>query len=304
MVEEMVDDTTPAPPPSPPSLPPPLPPPPGSGGPYAYLPPPPPGGLVPRRPPRRSVVWTVVGSVLAVGLLAASAFQVVDLLAHGERELVWVFDEPITTLVVDQSGDGSVHVVGAPVDEVTVRARVGDGLRDTAFGHRVMGDRLEVTASCPNFGGVWCSVDYEIEVPHDTVVRVHNDEGTRVENIAGDVEVRSSGSIDVSGLSGLTLLSTGNGSVRASAMRSEVVEASSINGSVHVTMEVPPRSVIAKTGDGSVEVLVPRTADTYSVDVDSDVGSRTVDVVSDPTSERRLTARTSNGSARLGYTGS
>jgi DUF4097 and DUF4098 domain-containing protein YvlB len=151
---------------------------------------------------------------------------------------------------------------------------------------------------------VWCSVDYVIEVPHETRVEIDNDDGTRVENISGDVEVRSSGSIEAEGLSGLVLLSTDYGSVRATGMRSQVVEAGSDNGSVRISMEVPPRTVIAKSDNGSVEVLVPRTDDTYSVDVDTDFGSRTIDVATDPLSSRRLTARTSNGSARLGYSGS
>lgn len=268
------------------------------------LPPPPPGGLRARRPPRRSALWLVVGSVVAIGLLAVSTFQVVDLLAHEEREGTWTVTEPITTLVVDQSGDGSVHVIGAPVDAVTVRARISDGLRPTARAHRVVGDRLEVTASCPNFGGVWCSVDYEIEVPHGTLVQVRNDDGTRVENISGDVDVRSSGSIDVAGLSGSVQLSTDNGSVRATGMRSPVVDVESDNGSVWITSEVPPKSVIATSDNGSVEVLVPRTDHRYAVDVDTDNGSSTNEVVTDPMADRRLTARTSNGSVRVAYAGS
>lgn len=282
----------------------PLPPPPGSGGPYGFLPPPPPGGLVPRRPPRRSLLWVVVGSVLAAGLLAVTSFQLVDVLAHGESDLTWVVDEPVTTLVVDQAGDGNVHVVGAPVDRITVEAHISEGLRSTSYGHRVIGDRMEVTSSCPNFGAVWCSVDYVIEVPHGTDVRISSDDATRVEDISGDVEIRSHGSIEASGLSGLAILSTKYGSVRATGMRSSVVEAGSGYGSVRITSEVAPRSIIAKSGNGSVEVLVPRTGDAYSVDVDSSHGSETIDVAVDPRSERRLTARTSSGSARVGYAGS
>ncbi len=218
--------------------------------------------------------------------------------------MTWVVDEPVSSLVVTKSGDGTVHVVGAPVERVTVRGRVSEGLRATGYGHRLLGDRLEVTASCPNFGGTWCSVDYVIEVPYDTGVRIRNDTGVRVENISGEVEVRTNGAIEVAGLSGLTILATDGGSVRATGMRSAVIEAESDNGAVRVTSEVAPRSIIAKSDNGSVEVLVPRTGDTYSVDIDTDFGSQTVEVVVDPASERRLTARTSNGSARIGYSGS
>lgn len=310
MVEENLDDTfdetvgtvteetRPLPPP------PPSPPPPGSGGPYGYLPPPPPGGLVPRRPPRRSSAWIVAGSALSVVLLAFTAFQFVDVMAHGEHDVTWVVDEPVSSVVVTKVGGGGVHVVGAPVDRVTVQGHIGEGLRATAFDHRLVGDRLEVTASCPNFGGTWCSVDYLIEVPYETDVRIRTDAGVRVENISGEVEVRADAAIEVSGLSGLVLMSTGDGSVRATGMRSEVIEAESGNGSVSISTYVAPRSIIAKSGNGSVEVLVPRTGDSYSVDIDSNLGSQDVEVVVDPASDRRLTARTSNGSARIGYSGS
>lgn len=269
--------------------------------PWAGLPAPPrPQG----RPPRRSVAWLVVGSALALGLLVASTYQFVDVMAHDERNLTWVVTEPVTTLVVDHGGDGSVHVIGAPVDEITMTLEVSDGLRPTAYDHRVVGDRLEVSASCPNFGSTWCSVDFLIEVPHGTVVRIRNDDTTRVENITAEVEVHSSGSVDVSGLTGTALLQTENGSIRATGLRSEVVNASSENGSVRISTDVAPRSVIATSDNGSVEVLVPRTGESYAVDVDSDHGSTTNEVASDPVSDRRITARSDNGSARVAYNAS
>ena len=236
--------------------------------------------------PRRSPVWLIAGSVLAAVLLVGTTYQVVDVLAHDEHSHRWV-------------------VIGAPVDRVTIEARVSDGLRATTFGHRVVDDRLEVDASCPGFGSVWCGVDYVIEVPHDTVVEIANDEGgTRVEDVRGRVEVTSSGLIDVSGLSGLVVLRSENGAVRATGLRSEVVEARSSNGSVRVASEVAPRSVIATSDNGSVEVLVPRTGDSYAVDVSSDNGSTTNEVITDPEAIRRITARSDNGSVRVAHSGS
>ena len=255
--------------------------------------------------PRRSPVWLIASSVLAAVLLVGTTYQVVDVLAHDEHSHRWVVTDPVATLQVDAGGDGSVHVIGAPVDRVTIEARVSDGLRATTFGHRVVDDRLEVDASCPGFGSVWCGVDYVIQVPHDTVVEIANDEGgTRVEDVRGRVEVTSSGSIDVSGLSGLVVLRSENGAVRATGLRSEVVEARSSNGSVRVASEVAPRSVIATSDNGSVEVLVPRTGDSYAVDVSSDNGSTTNEVITDPEAIRRITARSDNGSVRVAHSGS
>lgn len=276
----------------------------------ATRPPAPPSPLEPAGPsgpapgPRRSSMWLVAGSVLAVVLLVATTYQAVDVLAHDEHDHRWVVTEPVSTVDVDLAGDGSVHVIGAPVDRITIRARVSDGLRPTRFGHRVVDDRLEVRASCPGFGSVWCSVDYVIEVPHDTEVRIDDEGGTRIEDVRGPVEVTSSGSIEVSGLTGLAVLRSENGTVRATGLRSEVIEARSSNGSVRVATEVAPRSVIAASDNGSVEVLVPRTGDRYAVDVSADNGSTTNEVVTDPEAARRITARSGNGSVRVAHTGS
>lgn len=261
----------------------------------------PPHASSPGSPPRRSGAWVLAGSVLAAVLLVATTYRFVEVLAHEEHDRTWVVTEPVTTLDIHHSGDGSVHVIGAPVDVVTIDARVSDGLRATAYDHRVVGDVLEVTASCPNFGSTWCRVDYVVEVPHGTVVRMRADGGARVESVTADVEVRSEGSIDVSGLTGAVLLASENGSVRAVGLRSEVVDARSSNGSVRVSTDVAPRSVVARSDNGSVEVLVPRTADRYAVDVDSRNGRTTNEVGTDPLAERRLTARSDNGSVRVAY---
>lgn len=270
------------------------------------VPPVPPAPVEPAGPgrgPRRSPAWLVAGSVLAVVLLVVTTYQVVDVLAHDEHDHRWVVTEPVVAVHVDLTGDGSVHVVGAPVDRITIGARVSDGLRPTRFGHRVVDDRLEVRAACPGFGSVWCAVDYVIEVPHDTEVRITSDGGTRVEDVQGAVEVTTSGSIDVSGLTGLAVLRSENGAVRATGLRSEVVEARSSNGSVRVSTAVAPRSVIAASDNGSVEVLVPRTGDRYAVDVSADNGSTTNEVVTDPEAARRISARSGNGSVRVAHTG-
>ena len=77
-----------------------------------------------------------------------------------------------------------------------------------------------------------------------------------------------------------------------------------IAGSVRVASEVAPRSVIATSDNGSVEVLVPRTGDSYAVDVSSDNGSTTNEVITDPEAIRRITARSDNGSVRVAHSGS
>lgn len=274
------------------------------GGPAPAPPPPPSGPGGSGRPPRRTRLWSVVGGVAAVALLAGMTYDIVGQIAHEEFVVTSVVTDPVTTLEVDQSADGDVHVVGADVAVVTITARVSQGLRRSGHAHRVIGDRLVVRASCPTIGSSWCSVDYVIEVPRNMAVVIGGGGSVVVEGVAGRVSVESAeGSIQASGLGGPVLLRSTSGSVRATDLRSEVVDARSTNGSVSVSLDVAPTSVVARTINGSAEVLVPRTEDRYAVDVDAVNGSPSNEVVSDPSAPRRLTARSINGSARVAYHG-
>jgi DUF4097 and DUF4098 domain-containing protein YvlB len=145
-------------------------------------------------------------------------------------------------------------------------------------------------------------VHYEVHVPVDVDVVVHGDHRISVSGTSGSVEaVTDSGSIRVSDVTGALVLRSDNGGVFAERVRSEFVDARSDNGSVRVALLAPPRSVIASTDNGSVEVVVPRTADAYAVDVDSDLGSTRNDVRTDSFSARHISARSDTGSATVRY---
>ena len=118
-----------------------------------------------RRPGLRTA-WLVLGCVVAVPALGFGTVNVVSLLAHEERTEVRTVDADGVAVLDVHNGAGSVEVVGVEgADEVTVRARISEGLRATGHRVEVEGDRLEVRGSCPLVGGDWCEVDYTIEVP-------------------------------------------------------------------------------------------------------------------------------------------
>lgn len=290
---------------------PPPPPPPGDGhGPVWGRPPPPrwggPGDPPPQgppaRPPRRTWAWMALGTVLAVPLLVFGVYQVAALLAHEETTTVRTYPAAdIVTLEVRNDG-GSVHVVGADVDEITVTAEISHGLRRTGHGQRVEGDRLVLDGTCPNFGSVWCDVTYRVEVPTGTDIDLDAEEEVEVRGIDGAVRVHTSNaSVEASDLGGQVDLRSSNGSVRATRLTSEVTEARSSNGSVRVSFREPPRAVTAVTSNGAVEVVVPDDGEPYAVDIDTSNGSTDNSVSTDPVSQRHIAARTSNGSATVRY---
>ena len=110
----------------------------------------------------------------SVGVRSTSS----TLVAHEERTEVTTYDAAdVDVLDVDNS-NGSVTIVGAAErDEITVTARISDGLRATGERQTLVDGRLELRASCPVIGSEWCDVKYTIEVPADIEVRAETDDG-------------------------------------------------------------------------------------------------------------------------------
>jgi Putative adhesin len=231
-----------------------------------------------------NVAWLVVGSVVAIAVLAWTTFQVVDLLAHGRRTETVTITEPVDVVDVSASS-GFVHVVATERDTITLTASISDGLRETSTSQRVVDGRLVVRSSCPAFGGVWCSTDYTLEVPTGTAVRVRADNGqVRVSGATGDVDAASD-----------------NGSVVIDDARAESVSARSDNGRVELRFSSAPMSVTALSDNGSVEIILPDTAVDYRVDASSDNGDVDAAVRTDPASDRVITARSDNGRVTVRY---
>jgi hypothetical protein len=223
--------------------------------------------------------------VLAAGALGWGTFSLIDLLAHGERDVESTIDAPIARIDIgNDSGDVAV-VARADVERVTVTTRVSDGLRATGVSEQVSGDALRLRGTCPNVGGTWCSVTYTVEVPAGTEVRVRAEDGdVHLAGPLGDVDVASD-----------------DGSVVADGIASDGVLARSDHGRVVVRLSEPPSSVEASSDHGRVEVIVPDEPGAFRVDVSTDHGSTDVQVRTDPASPRTIRASSDHGSVVVRY---
>ncbi len=275
--------------------------------PYSMLPPPPPappGPTLVRTGPTINVAWLALGSLAAVVGLLFSTLEVVGLLAHEERDEQIRIDDPAVAVLDVASDGGTIEIVGADTEVVRIDARVSEGLTETDFRQEVVGDRLQVRVRCKAVvSNLWCRADLRIVVPRDLEVKVRADhDRISLRAIEGRVDAESSnGTVEAEALSGATRLHSGNGTVRATRLRTESIQAASSNGSVRLEFGVAPLSVIARSGNGSVEVAVPRGDAGYAVDVRSGNGSTENLVRADPDSERRIVATSSNGSVTVRY---
>ncbi len=259
-----------------------------------------PGGSRRSRGPSRTtvVLWRILAGVLVVAGLIWGTYNVITVLAHEERvETERFAAADVTQLDVD-TANGSVRIVAADTDEITVRAEISEGLRRTGERREVVDGVLQLHATCPAIGSDFCWVNYEVRMPRDIPITVHADSGRiTVSGSEAPIELDGdNGSLELTDLSGPLNVSTDNGRVEGRQLRSSQVRADSDNGRVLLEFVAAPTTVEATSDNGSVEVVVPDDGEAYRVSMNSDNGDEHLEVRTDPDSDRSLVLMSDNGS--------
>jgi len=248
--------------------------------------------------------WRIGGSVVTVFVLAMALMNLLGLLAY-HREPIDT-DAPgagLTGLDVEIEF-GTVEIVGVDSSTIHVEGTVTSGLLRTRHHEGIEGDRYLVSSSCK--GGPashFCEVDYRIEVPEGLAVRVDADDAdVTVRDLRGRVDVRTSNRVvRADSLSGEVSLESSNDDVLASGMGPGAVRIVTSNARVEAAFSEPPERVEIETSNDDVDVVVPDTVDFYAVDLETSNGTPRAEIRTDPTSDRVLAVRTSNGDVRVSY---
>jgi hypothetical protein len=251
--------------------------------------------------PGTRLAWRVVAGLAAAALLLWGVTQTVSVLAHEEHTETVTFPAAGVAEIDVRLESGSVDIVAADVEEITVRARISDGLRRTGHDERLVDGRLVLEGTCPIFLSTFCAVHYDVQVPRDLDVVAHLDSGRlEVVGVHGSVEAASdNGSVAVTDVVGDIAIHSDNGSLEGEGLDAETVTASSDNGSIDLGFAEAPTTVTAESDNGSVELRLPEVAGGYLVDMDTDNGSTDLGVATDPGSTRRITATSDNGAIRV-----
>ncbi len=260
------------------------------------------------RPPvshRARTAWKAAASIATVVVLIWGLTTVVSQVAHEERTEVTTYD-PAGLSTLDVAIDsGSLTVVGTDRDDITVTARISDGLRATSVTRQVEGDRLVLRGGCSAFFSTFCDVSYTVEMPASMAVRARIDQdGIRLTGVEGDIDVHSdNGSVNITGSGpGPLMIGSDNGRVTAVDLRSAEVDARSDNGDVTLAFRRNPRAVRATSDNGSVAVAVPDDGTSYAVSTGTDHGSSSVAVRTDPDAAATISARSGHGDVQVTYT--
>ena len=249
-------------------------------------------------------LWLVLASAAAVFALGFGTLQAASVVAHEERTEVSTLDAAdLDSLAVDNSA-GSVDVIGVDgADDVTVQARISDGLRAT--GHEITSRDgvLFVTGSCPLFGSEWCEVDYTIEVPTDMYVDVTARDGVSLADLDGGVSVGSStAAVELVRVGGEVTASANQSRVEGDDLTADAVDASANQGRITLEFATSPRHVTARANQGRIDIVLPDDPGvTYATDTSANQGSVRDEIRQDPGSDRSITVEANQGNVTIAY---
>jgi hypothetical protein len=216
----------------------------------------------PRRWRRRTKVLVAAGSLVAV----AGSVVALDCALRDRDSQTRHFDQPINSVSVDISA-GSIRLVGTNESTITVESSSRGGIRGPNHHERVENGRLVITSSCPlHLLTPSCEIDYTVHVPsHVSVEMDGNGLDARIESITGDLDVAING------------------------------------GDVDAAFSAAPRNVKMRANGGSIDVVIPNDQSTYRTESSSNGGSSTVDVRTDPASDRSIDVHTNGGRITVRY---
>lgn len=260
-------------------------------------------------PPARSSgagkVWTTIGLVLAIAIVAALAGSAVGGVAYQPLTLRHrEFAALVTSVSVRvSSGDITIEHSTDPGNEVATSGV--HGLTYPTDQEQVVGHTLVITSSCgPSIPfNNRCTRDYVLRLQPQVAVIADSDQGSvKITGMDGALSLHSDqGDVTVIGGSNTVQASSGQGDVTVTRSVSTSVSVNSGQGDVSVDLMTPPTRVSASSGQGGVTVELPRGPSSYRVRASSGQGSVTNRVGNNPASARVIDATSGQGDVIVGY---
>lgn len=246
--------------------------------------------------------------VLVVLVLAAIAL----LIGGGSWALAWATRTTETssrtmpaasTIEIESQRSGDIEVIGSDRSDIRLTTKQHRSI----FGRphskvELSGGHLRLDGHCSEFellgSDATCAINYRLEVPRDTIVRLQASSGdVSAVDLGGEADLRTrSGDVHVVDVGGRSLhLETISGDVHAVTSASNI-DAVTTSGDVHLRASNPSH-VRARTVSGDVHVSVPDR--TYAVTTHEVSGDDHVDVRTDPRAPRSIQATTTSGDVHV-----
>ncbi|MCG5215828.1 DUF4097 family beta strand repeat-containing protein [Streptosporangium soli] len=185
-----------------------------------------------------------------------------------------------------EADSGTVDVVESDRQGIRVTERLSWSRNKPETSHKVQGDTLGLTFTCPTTWGwgalgVTCDVSYQVEVPKGLRVKVSSDSGVlTLKNLSGEVEATTdSGTVEASGLTGKQVVTkTDSGDMNlAFAGRPDKVTTSTDSGNTVIHVPQGPYNIVAKTESGEKDIKAASAPSAqHAIELSSDSGSMEV----------------------------
>ncbi len=245
-----------------------------------------------------------VGLPFVIGAAVVGALGVVGGFAQtSERHVV---SYPWSGGAITLHTDGDVTVQVGTGSQVGVTYTEHYQLKKPTVTSATTGGGVQLTASCPGavvvFGNS-CAINYVLTVPAAAALDLHSGDGDI--HVSGSTAALSlntgDGGIEFDNVSGDVVAHSGDGDISGTQVSSQNLQATTGDGSIHVTWSVTPTTVAATTGDGGIHLVVPQDSGPYRTSTHTGDGSTHVSIATNPTASPSITAESGDGSITIGY---
>lgn len=253
---------------------------------------------------RAARIWRITGVVTVAFVLLMGAGQTLAVVAKQTRTENTEFPNAVHKLQL-VTGSASVRVKPGVEGRVLLTKRLDwtvsePKVRAVVDAAGVMSVDVQCRRQLPFYN---CGAQIELEVPAGTEITGRVTSGSvELSDLTGPVELDGdSGSINLTRLTGEVRARTGSGMVQGDGLRSSRVKVSSGSGAVQLDFATAPTDVNVSTNSGSATMYLPRGSH-YRVSGRTGSGSSQIDAsLGDASSPNSLTAEVGSGALQIGY---
>ena len=237
--------------------------------------------------------------IALIGLGAVFVAGVVTF-AGAEDRATFTHAGPIRQVEVDVEA-GEVEIVAHQANEARV-----ERTREYIWGEPEVRETfvdgvLRLEASCRRFVAVGCKVDYRVELPVATAVRIRTKAGSvAVREMGGTIDARTAaGTIRLDRTRGPVQANTSAGNIEGTDIVAQFVDATTDAGRIRLSLSEPSQRMGLETDAGGIDLALPPAPGGYRVTTDTGAGKVEVTVAQDPSAARAINAKTGAGNIRI-----
>jgi len=205
--------------------------------------------------------------------------------------------------VTIQAASADLELHTGDVSEIAVDRKYNRNLFGSEPKEKYSDGKLQLKDTGCGFLSFGCDTHYVITVPKELKVTIQSSSGDlKVSQLPAGVTLQtSSGAIEFDHIGGPVSLKSSSGDISGENLSATAVTAQSSSGDVELSFDLAPQSIDAQTSSGDVDLRLPTGPEMYKVDADSNSGDESVNVRTDPESDRPIKAKSSSGDTTVEY---